>query len=92
MKELKTNKDLDATPMIYRVLLNAVKALVADDSKRRPIAGTIFETACREGKVDSSVLVALEQAQPELYLRLPREAQEKIIPSSWSRNSTEAAN
>lgn len=92
MKELKTNKDLDASPMIYRVLLNAVKALVADDSKRRPITGTIFETACRDGKVDSSVLMALENAQPELYLKLPHEAQEKIIPSGWSRNITTAAN
>ena len=92
MKELKTNKDLEATPMTYRVLLNAVKALVADDSKRRPITGAIFETACRDGKVDSSVLMALENAQPELYLKLPHEAQAKMIPTGWSRNITKVAN
>eukprot|EP00578_Thalassiosira_sp_NH16_P021234 CAMPEP_0181096192 /NCGR_PEP_ID=MMETSP1071-20121207/10903_1 /TAXON_ID=35127 /ORGANISM="Thalassiosira sp., Strain NH16" /LENGTH=479 /DNA_ID=CAMNT_0023178587 /DNA_START=77 /DNA_END=1516 /DNA_ORIENTATION=+ len=76
MSELK-----QPAPISYRVSLNAVKALVADDLRRRPICATIFEACCRSGHLDETVLEALKNAQPELYMKLPGE-----IPSKWKQN------
>ena len=66
---------------VWAAILNAAHALVADDSRRRPISATIFETCCRNGQFDSSVLEALEKVQPELYRKLPAD-----IPTKWRRN------
>jgi hypothetical protein len=82
MGELKSTSFILPTPLTYRSLLNATKALVDDDSKRRPISATIFETCCKNGQLDMTVLEALEKAQPELYRKLPP----GDIPSKWSRN------
>jgi len=81
MAELKTAKYIIPTPLTYRSLLNAAKALVGDDAKRRAISATIFETCCRNGQLDATVLEALEKVQPELYVKLPGD-----IPSKWKRN------
>lgn len=81
MADLKSTKYFIPTPLLYRTSLNAVKALVVDDSKRRPISATIFETCCRNGQLDGTVLEALENAQPDLYAKLPGE-----IPSKWKNN------
>ena len=67
--------------LTYRTALNAIKALVDDDKKRRPIAATIFEACCRSGCLDKTVLEALENAQPELFHKLPGN-----LPSKWKRN------
>ena len=82
MGELKSTSFILPTPLTYRSLLNATRALVDDDSKRRPISATIFETCCKNGQLDTTVLEALEKAQPELYMKLPP----GDIPSKWSRN------
>lgn len=81
MAELKTNNYIVPTSLTYRTLLNATRALVVDDAKRRPISATIFETCCRNGLVDKTVLEALENAQPELYVKLPGN-----IPAVWKKN------
>jgi len=81
MAELKSTKYIIPTPLTYRALLNAGSALVADNSKRRSISATIFETCCRNGQLDGTVLEALENVQPELYSKLPGS-----IPSKWKRN------
>lgn len=81
MGELKSTNVILSTPLTYRSLLNATRALVDDDSKRRPISATIFETCCRNGQLDTTVLEALESAQPELYAKLPSD-----IPPKWNRN------
>jgi len=81
LAELKAPKYIIPTPITYRSLLNAAKALVADDAKRQPIAATIFEACCRNGQLDKTVLEALQNTQPELYMKLPGE-----IPSKWKRN------
>jgi len=81
MAELKSTEYINPSPLFYRSSLNALKALVVDDARRRSISATIFETCCRNGQLDKTVLVALENVQPELYEKLPRE-----IPSKWERN------
>ena len=83
MNELKSTNHIKPTPLTYRSLLNAVNALVADDSRRRPISATIFETCCRDGQLDRTVLEALEKVQPELYMKLPGD-----IPPKWKQNVT----
>jgi len=83
MNELKSTNHIKPSPLTYRSLLNAVNALVVDDSRRRPISATIFETCCRDGQVDQTVLDALEKVQPELYMKLPAD-----IPPKWKRNVT----
>jgi len=84
MAELKTKKYITPTPLTYRALLNAAQALVIDDSKRRPISATIFETCCRKGQLDNTVLESLQKVQPELYVKLP-----ESIPSKWKQNVVE---
>lgn len=81
MGELKSTNIISPTPLTYRSLLNATRALVDDDARRRPISATIFETCCRNGQLDTTVLEALEKTQPELYLKLPEN-----IPSKWKQN------
>merc|ERR1712238_83586 len=81
MAELKSSTYIIPTPLTYRTLLNAGSALVADDSKRRQLSATIFETCCRNGQLDKTVLEALAKVQPELYSKLPGD-----IPSRWKRN------
>ena len=81
MAEMKTNDFIVPTSLTYRTLLNATRALVVDDSKRRPISANIFETCCRNGLVDKTVLEALENAQPELFVKLPNN-----IPTAWKKN------
>merc|ERR1712003_580212 len=71
MMELKTANYITSTSLIYRTSLNAVSALVADDSKRRPVSATIFEQCCRNGHLDETVLASLEKVQPDLYSNLP---------------------
>ena len=66
---------------VWAAILNATYALVADDSRRRPISATIFETCCRKGQVDKTVLEALANAQPELHVKLP-----PSIPAEWKLN------
>ena len=83
MAHLQSEKYPGPSCLTYRSLLNAAKALVADDAKRRPIAANIFEACCRAGQLDRAVLEALENVQPELYDRLPGAAD---IPSRWKRN------
>ncbi|KAL7439506.1 hypothetical protein ACHAXH_005333, partial [Discostella pseudostelligera] len=87
MAELKTTNCIIPTSLTYRTLLNATRALVADDTKRRPISATIFETCCRNGLVDKTVLEALENAQPELYVKLPGN-----IPAAWKKNAERGKN
>ena len=81
MVEMKSAKYLNPNSLTYRLLLNATKALVADDNKRRPISANIFETCCRKGQVDKTVLEALANAQPELHVKLP-----PSIPAEWKLN------
>jgi len=81
MAEMKSTKYLSPTSITYRSLLNAARALVADDARRHPISQTIFETCCRNGQLDTTVLEALQKVQPELYVKLPTD-----IPSKWKRN------
>ena len=61
MGEFKSTHMIRHTPLTYQSLLNATRALVGDDAKRRPILATIFETCCRNGQLDSTVLGALEK-------------------------------
>lgn len=82
MAELRKAKYISPTPLTYRVLLNAAKNVEADDAKRRAISATIFETCCRKGHVDGTVLAALENVQPELYVKLP-----DAIPPKWKQNA-----
>jgi hypothetical protein len=81
MGEMKSTSMIRPTPLTYRSLLNSTRSLVDDDAKRRPISATIFETCCRNGQLDRSVLEALEKTQPELYTKLPGD-----IPPIWKRN------
>ena len=81
MGELKSTNMIKPTPLTYRSLLNATRALVGDDAKRRPISDNILETCCRNGQLDNTVLGALEKTQPELYRKLPGD-----IPPKWKRN------
>jgi hypothetical protein len=81
MGELKSATIISPTPLTYRTLLNATRALVDDDSRRRPISATIFETCCKNGQLDKTVLEALEKSQPDLYVKLPGD-----IPPKWKRN------
>jgi hypothetical protein len=81
MGELKSTNIISPTPLTYRSLLNATRALVDDDARRRPISATIFETCCRNGQLDRTVLKALEKTQPDLYAKLPGD-----IPPMWMRN------
>jgi hypothetical protein len=81
MGELKSTSIISPTPLTYRTLLNATRALVDDDSRRRPISATIFETCCKNGHLDKTVLEALEKSQPDLYVKLPGD-----IPPKWMRN------
>ena len=81
MNELKSTKNINSNPLIYRSLLGATHALVTDDSKRRPISATIFELCCRDGQLDNTVMETLQNVQPELYAKLPRD-----IPPKWKSN------
>ena len=81
MAELKTLDYIQTNPLTYKVLLNATKALLPDDSKRRPLSATIFEACCKNGQLDQTVLEALQNAQPELYSKLPG-----TLPPQWKSN------
>ena len=78
MGELKSMNMIRPAPLTYRSLLNAIRALVDDDAKRRPFLATIFETCCRNGQLDSTGPGALEKTQPELFAKLPGN-----IPPKW---------
>ncbi|KAL7538401.1 hypothetical protein ACHAXR_008532 [Thalassiosira sp. AJA248-18] len=82
LTELKSAKYISPNSLTYRSSLIAVRALVADDAIRRPITATIFETCCRNGHLDETVLQALERVQPDLYVKLPGD-----IPSKWKQNA-----
>ena len=81
MAEVKREKVINTNPLTFRTSLNAAKALVMDNDKRRPIAAAIFETCCRHGQIDDSVLKMLQDMQPDLYKLLPAE-----IPLRWKQN------
>ena len=81
MAELKSLNHIQTNPVTYKVLLKATKALLPDDSKRRPLSATIFEACCKQGQLDETVLEALQNAQPELYAKLPG-----TLPPKWKSN------
>jgi hypothetical protein len=88
--DVTSNKDIGRSPSTYYSLLTSLSRLVKDDARRRPISASIFEACVTAGQINGSVLSALSECQPELYVKLPFVTNGKCrmedIPSNWRRN------
>ena len=88
-KDVTSSKHI-GSPSTYYSLLTSLSRLVTDDARRRPISASIFEACVKAGQLNGSVLSALSDCQPELYVKLPFVTNGKYrnedIPSEWRRN------
>ena len=88
--EVTSKKNIGQSPPVYYALLTSLSRLVSDDARRRPIAASIFEACVKAGQMNGSVLNALSECQPELYVKLPFVVNGKYrnedIPSEWRKN------
>jgi len=96
LAEIKNQNYCTPNSITFRTLLDGAKHIVPDDEARRPLSSSIFQMCCRNGQLDKSVLEALENAQPELYAKLPKGVKAGLdgksdsprIPSEWTRNAS----
>jgi len=90
LKDVTSSKHVGQSPSTYYSLLTSLPRLLKDDVRRRPISASIFEACVTAGQLNTSVLSALGQCQPELFVKLPFVTNGKYryedIPSKWRRN------
>ena len=88
--EVTSKKNIGQSPPVFYALLTSLSRLVSDDARRRPIAASIFEACVKAGQMNGSVLNALSECQPELYVKLPfvvnGRYRNEDIPSEWRKN------
>lgn len=88
--EVTSSKHIGQSPSTFYSLLTSLQRLVGDDARRRPISAAIFEACVKAGQLNGSVLNALGECSPELYVKLPfvnnGKYRNEDIPSEWRKN------
>ena len=88
--EVTSSKHIGQSPSTFYSLLTSLPKLVGDDARRRPLSAAIFEACVKAGQLNGSVLNALGECQPELYVKLPfvnnGRYRNEDIPSEWRKN------
>lgn len=88
--EVTSSKHVGQSPSTFYSLLTSLHRLVGDDARRRSISASIFEACVKAGQLNGSVLNALGECQPELYVKLPfvnnGKYRNEDIPSEWRKN------
>ncbi len=88
--EVTSSKHIGQSPSTFYSLLTSLRKLVGDDARRRSISAVIFEACVKAGQLNGSVLNALGECQPELYVKLPfvnnGKYRNEDIPSEWRKN------
>eukprot|EP00986_Skeletonema_menzelii_P000151 scaffold33_cov147-Skeletonema_menzelii.AAC.2 len=91
--EVTSSKNIGQSPSTFYALLTSLSRLVGDDARRRPVSAAIFEACVKAGQLNGSVLNALSECQPELYVKLPfvvnGRYRNEDIPTEWRKNIRE---
>jgi hypothetical protein len=69
--DVTSSNHIGQSPSTFYSLLTSLSRLVGDDARRRPLSAAIFEACVKSGQINGSVLNALSECQPELYVKLP---------------------